>query len=57
MHEPKIKSFHTFIRGIDDIILFLLLTHCIPLPLPDLVAPDIKRLDEVEENNVEAADT
>lgn len=35
----------------------LLLRHGVPLPLPNLVPPDIKHLDRIKEDNVEAVDS
>lgn len=56
MHKSKVQTLHALIRGVEGIVLLLLLRHGIPLPLPDLVPPDIKHLDRIKENNVEAVD-
>lgn len=55
MSKPKVEPLHTLIRGIQHIVLLLLLGHGIPLPITDLVAPNIKGLDTVEEKDVDDA--
>lgn len=55
--ESKVPALLTLIRGVEDIVLLLLLGKSIPSPVAHLVPPDVKRLDNVEQHNVAAGNT
>jgi hypothetical protein len=57
MRESEIQSLHTLIFCTHNVLILFLLRQCVPLPVLDLVAPDVEGLDQVEEHDVEAADT
>jgi hypothetical protein len=46
MRKPKIKPLIPLIRSRPQIIIFLLLAHCIPFLIPRAIPPDIVALDE-----------
>lgn len=56
VHESEIQPLHTLILRTDNVIFLFLFSHRIPLPVANLVTPDIERLDKVEEHDVKAAD-
>src|SRR5690242_21948444 len=56
MHESEIQPLHALILRANNIILLLFLGHGIPLPVPDLVAPNVEGLNEEEQDNVNTAD-
>lgn len=57
MSEAEVKSLIATIRGSSQVMLFLLLTHCIPLSRPLLVRPHVEKLCCDHDNNVVASDS
>lgn len=56
MNKPEVQPLHAFILGADNVVVLFFLGHRVPLPVPDLVAPQVERLDKEEQEDVEAAD-
>lgn len=56
MGKSEVQPLHTLIRCIQRVILLLLPGHRIPGPVAHFIAPDIEPFDQVEQNNIEAAD-
>lgn len=57
MYESKIQPLHTFVLGANYVLVLLLLGHRVPLLISDLIAPDIERLDDEEQRDVDAANS
>lgn len=56
MGKAEVEALHPLVGGIEDVVLLLLLGHCVPAGVAELVAPYVKGLDRVEEDNIEATD-
>lgn len=54
--KPKVQPLHTLILRANNVVLLLFLRHSTPLPIPDLVAPDVERLDEIKQKDIDDAD-
>lgn len=57
VHEPEVQPLHALILRAYNVVILFFLGHCIPLPVSDLVAPDVESFDEEKQKNVGTADS
>lgn len=57
MDKPKVEPLLALIFGVEQVFLSLVLRHGSPLAISDLVAPDVKCLDQVEQDNIKTSNT
>ena len=57
VYKSKVQSLHSLILGCGNVILLLLLGQGIPFRISCLVTPDVVSLNQIKQDDVEAADS
>jgi hypothetical protein len=57
MHKTKVKPLNTLVIGTQDVVFPPFFGHSVLPPVPDFVAPDVECSHQIEQHDIEAANT